>query len=156
MKKIVVVCLGNICRSPMAEGILKKKITENNLPIEVDSAGTAHFHVGEAPDIRAIKTAKQFGVDISQLRGRQFTEKDFDAFDHIFVMDRSNQKDVLKLARSDDDKNKVSLFLDLTNDFKTKDVPDPWFGGDEGFVDVFKMLENAADNFVLQFVNKKA
>ena len=153
MVKVLMVCLGNICRSPMAEGILRSKAQQQGLNIQVDSAGTANFHVGESPDIRAIKTAKQFGVDISGLRGRQFIESDFDQFDHIFVMDGSNKENVLKLARNESDRKKVKLFLELTNDYALKDVPDPWFGGDEGFVEVFEMLENACENFLMHEVN---
>ena len=138
----------------MAEGILRKKIIDRKLNILVDSAGTANFHVGEAPDSRAIQTAKKFGVDLSDLRGRQFTETDFDKFDHIFVMDDSNKSNVLKLARNDNDKKKVQLFLELVDEYKLKDVPDPWFGGDEGFIEVFEMLEKACENFLAQEIKK--
>ena len=122
------VCLGNICRSPMAEGILRDLAKKKNIDIDIDSAGTGNYHVGEAPDPRSISTARQFGIDISQLRARQFTEKDFDNFDIIYVMDHSNKADVLKLARSSEDEKKVQLFLDLLKNNKSKDVPDPWFG----------------------------
>ncbi len=152
MTKVLMVCLGNICRSPMAEGILRSKVKELKLNIEVDSAGTANFHVGESPDLRAIKTAKIFGVDISDLRGRQFVQSDYDKFDFIFVMDESNKTNVLKLARNEVDKKKVKLFLDLTPELDFKDVPDPWFGGDEGFVEVFEMLEKSCHNFLTQEV----
>jgi protein-tyrosine phosphatase len=152
MANVLMVCLGNICRSAMAEGILRSKAKKLGLNIEVDSAGTADFHVGEAPDTRAIKTAKQFGVDISNLRGRQFNESDFDKFDFIFVMDGSNKDNVLKLARNEKDRTKVKLLLELTSEFDLKDVPDPWFGGDEGFVEVFEMLDKACGNFLTQEV----
>lgn len=149
------VCLGNICRSPMAEGILRDLAKKKNIDIDIDSAGTGNYHVGEAPDPRSISTARQFGIDISQLRARQFTEKDFDNFDIIYVMDHSNKADVLKLARSSEDEKKVQLFLDLLKNNKSKDVPDPWFGDLDGFKDVFHLLYAASENFVAQFTNLK-
>src|SRR5207253_406313 len=100
MHKILFVCLGNICRSPLAEGILRDKLKSRNVEVEIDSAGTASYHVGEPPDERAIKIAKKYGVDISKLRGRQFSAKDFDDFDLIYVMDNSNYTDVIALAKS--------------------------------------------------------
>src|SRR4051812_28107837 len=109
--RILMVCLGNICRSPLAEGILRAKIKEKGIDVFVDSAGTGSWHVGEKPDERAIKTAKKYGVDISKLCARQFTPRDFDAFDRIYVMDRSNLEDVLSLARNRKDEEKVALFL---------------------------------------------
>ena len=105
--RILMVCLGNICRSPMAEGIMRKKTFEKNLPIEVDSAGTANYHVGENPDARAIAVALTYGVDISKLLGRQFKTIDFDNFDRIYAMDSSNHKYILQLARNESDRNKM-------------------------------------------------
>lgn len=143
---ILVVCLGNICRSPIAEGILRKKIADNNLAIKVDSAGTANYHVGEAPDSRAIATAKSYGIDISKLRGRQFVKDDFDRFDRIYAMDVSNYKNILKLARNEADRSKIYYFL---HDGKTGlDVPDPWFGEPEGFYLVFDLIDKAADKIL--------
>jgi protein-tyrosine phosphatase len=127
----------------MAEGILRKKILEHHLSFDVDSAGTADYHVGEPPDSRAIATAKKFGVEISNLRGRQFTAKDFDRFDRIFAMDSSNYKNIIRLARNENDKKKVSYFW--SDNDKGFDVPDPWFGDIEGFTESFKLLERVSE-----------
>jgi protein-tyrosine phosphatase len=148
--KILVVCLGNICRSPMAEGILRKKIEERKLPYTVDSAGTADYHVGECPDARAIQAARSYDVDISKLRGRQFSPKDFDEFDVIYAMDRSNYKNILRLARNESDRNKVRFFL--TQNGEGMDVPDPWFGDLEGFYPVFDLLNTAADKIINELI----
>src|SRR5260221_14302161 len=98
--RILMVCLGNICRSPLAEGILREKVKGKGLDVEIDSAGTGDYHIGEHPDVRAIKIARKYGVDISQLFARQFSSGDFDSFDKIYVMDRSNFEDVISLARN--------------------------------------------------------
>ena len=111
---------------------MRKKISDKKLPITVDSAGTAKYHVDECPDHRAIATARSYGVDISKLRGRQFNVKDFDDFDRIYVMDASNYKNVLRLARNENDKKKVFYFLNEGK--KGLDVPDPWFGEPEGLL----------------------
>ena len=141
MTKILMVCLGNICRSPLAEGILKSKLPKDKFVI--DSAGTANYHVGSAPDRRAIKAAKENGLDISNLIGRQFCIDDFDRFDFIYVMDESNYNNVMNLARNDEDKNKVKFILNETYPNQNYDVPDPYYGGPEGFENVFKMLDEA-------------
>ena len=140
------VCLGNICRSPLAEGILKSKIDSDN--IFVDSAGTGHWHVGNTPDPRSIKVANKHNIDISSQRGRQFSTKDFDNFDYIFVMDNSNKDNVLELARNDFDKNKVQLILDELFPDENVDVPDPYYGGNQGFESVFQMLDQACDSII--------
>jgi len=106
--KILMVCLGNICRSPLAEGILRTKVEKLNLPVEIDSAGTSNYHTGQHPDNRTIQNALQHHVDVSKLKARQFSAHDFDAFDHIFVMDSSNYNDVVALARTEKDKQKVA------------------------------------------------
>lgn len=151
------VCLGNICRSPMAEGILKHKLSERNLSlsIKVDSAGTINMHRGEHPDKRAINTAKKFGVDISKLIARQFVINDFDVFDKIYVMDTSNFKDVLSLSRDDNDKNKVEFLSNVTNPDSNESVPDPYYGGQEGFDKVFRMIEDACDKIVQSLEENK-
>lgn len=144
------VCLGNICRSPMAEGILRSHA--DGTGIEVDSAGTAAYHVGEGPDPRAVMTSRKHGIRIDHLRGRQFSVSDFDAFDRIYVMDASNRRNVLNLARNDEDRNKVSLLLDENENLpKGMEVPDPYYGGDRGFEDVFQMIDGAAKNIVKKY-----
>jgi len=143
MINILLVCLGNICRSPLAEGILRSKLPETNF--HVDSVGTANYHIGSQPDIRSIAVAKKYGIDISSYKGRQFKMSDFDTFDHIFTMDQSNLENVLKLARDKEDVEKVSLLLNEISPNENLEVPDPYYGGDEGFEIVFKMLSKACD-----------
>jgi protein-tyrosine phosphatase len=151
MTKILMVCLGNICRSPVAEGIMRKKIREKKLDAIVDSAGTSNYHIDEAPDQRSQKNALANGVDISNLRGRQFSEKDFNDFDMIFTMDISNYNNVIALAKSEVEKNKVSLILNHLENIKDKEVPDPYFGGEAGFQLVFDLLDEACERIVGKF-----
>ena len=138
------VCLGNICRSPLAEGILKSKIDSNN--VFVDSAGTGHWHIGKKPDPRSIEVAKKHQLDITDQRARQFSKQDFDDFDYIFVMDNSNKKDVLSIARNDSDKEKIHLMLNEIFPNENMDVPDPYYGGSEGFQNVYRMLDLSCDS----------
>lgn len=140
------VCLGNICRSPLAEGILRSKVDPKK--VVVDSAGTAAYHVGEAPDLRSIMTARKHGLNISKLLGRQFRVEDFDDFDKIYVMDHSNYNNVMALARNEEDKAKVDLILNELSSGSNQDVPDPYYGGDEGFEQVYRLLDNATDTIV--------
>lgn len=135
------VCLGNICRSPLAEGILKSKLPHGNFV--VDSAGTANYHVGDLPDRRSVAVAKKYGIDISTLKGRQFNAKDFDDFDMIYVMDESNYNHVISLARTEKDQAKVKLILNEIYPNQNYDVPDPYYGSEHGFENVFKMLDEA-------------
>ena len=144
--KILMVCLGNICRSPLAEGLLRDKVQE--LDVETDSAGTSAYHVGEAPDPRMIKTGRSKGVNISDLRGRQFVVSDFDEFDKIYVMDASNYRNVINLARNDEDKAKVDFILNELHPGSNSEVPDPYYGGDRGFENVYNMLDQATDNIL--------
>lgn len=140
--KILMVCLGNICRSPLAEDIMRSKLSED---FTVDSAGTGGWHAGELPDKRSIATAKNRGLDITNQRARQFKRSDFDTFDHIFVMDNSNYKDVLALAPNEEAKSKVKLILNEIFPNENVDVPDPYYGGQEGFENVFDMLDQACE-----------
>ena len=140
--KIVMVCLGNICRSPLAEGILKAKLPKDYV---VDSAGTGAWHTGQQPDKRSVTTAKNRGLDITNQRARQFKVSDFDTFDYIYVMDNSNYKDVISLAPTEESKSKVRLILNEIFPNENVDVPDPYYGGDDGFENVFDMLDQACE-----------
>ena len=137
------VCLGNICRSPLAEGILKAKT--NHLDVVVDSAGTAAYHVGEKPDIRSIEIANKYGIDLTSQRARQFSVNDFDEFDKIYAMDSSNYANIISLARDEKDRNKVDVILNESNSKSFQSVPDPYYSGDNGFQNVYEMLEEACD-----------
>jgi len=139
--KILMVCLGNICRSPLAEGILQSKLNDGFV---IESAGTGNWHVGQSPDERSVLIARKYGIDISKQRARQFQQDDFEKFDLIFVMDSSNYETVIKLAENEEQRKKVRLILD------DADVPDPYFGGEEGFENVFQLLDRATDNFLDQ------
>lgn len=137
------VCLGNICRSPLAEGILKSKVDTNK--IFVDSAGTGDYHIDEGPDPRSVAIANQYDLDITSQRGRQFSVEDFDNFDRIYVMDMSNYHNVISLARNNEDKEKVSLILNEIFPGENVEVPDPYHGGEDGFQKVYEMLDQACD-----------
>lgn len=141
------VCLGNICRSPLAEGIMKDKAQEAGLDWQVDSAGTGAWHAGEMPDRRSIQTALKHGIDLTDQRARQFRPHDFDRFDKIFVMDVNNLRDVLRQARSEDDRRKVELMLDQIYPGQERSVPDPYYD-DDGFEEVFHMLDEACAAFI--------
>ncbi len=147
------VCLGNICRSPLAEGIMKQKIKQNGIEADVDSAGTAAYHVGEMPDPRSVQVAKKNGIDITYQRARKFVNTDFDRFDKIFAMDTSNYNDLIDKAATDDDKNKIMMILEKTNPGQYKSVPDPYYGGADGFDKVFTMLDNACEIIVKEMLN---
>jgi protein-tyrosine phosphatase len=139
------VCLGNICRSPLAEGILRVKAERAGIDIQIDSAGTSNYHIGQIPDKRTISNAQKHAVDVSCLKARQFSVKDFDNFDHIFVMDSSNYGDVISLARNESDRKKVELILNRVYPGSDMSVPDPYFGGEQGFENVFILLDKACD-----------
>ncbi len=137
------VCLGNICRSPLAEGILKSKV--NSSKVLVESAGTGGWHVGELPDSRSIEVAKKHGLDITDQRGRKFSPYDFELYDLIYVMDNSNYRDVTKMAKNDSERQKVKLILNEIFPGENVDVPDPYYGGDQGFENVYQMLDEACE-----------
>jgi protein-tyrosine phosphatase len=145
------VCLGNICRSPLAEGILKSKLPSPSFFI--DSAGTSGFHSGSSPDPRSIAVAKKNSMDISQQKSRPFRAYDLEEFDHIFVMDNANLHDVLRHVQNEEEKQKVKLILDYPN-AKVKEVPDPYYGGKDGFDYVFNLLEEACRYHSAQLTKK--
>ncbi|KLT67834.1 MULTISPECIES: low molecular weight protein-tyrosine-phosphatase [Flavobacterium] len=150
--KILMVCLGNICRSPLAEGILASKLPQNTFL--VDSAGTGSWHVGHSPDKRSIAVAKKNGIDINHQKGRQFKTSDFDEFDYIYVMDISNYDDVLLLAKTAEHKNKVQLILNELFPDENVDVPDPYFGVSNGFDNVYEMLDEVTDIIAQKLIEK--
>jgi protein-tyrosine phosphatase len=150
--KILMVCLGNICRSPLAEGILASKLPKNKF--RVDSAGTGSWHIGHQPDKRSIDIAKKNKLDISQQKGRQFTANDFDTFDYIYVMDNSNYWDVIQLAVNQAQTEKVQLILNELFPNENVDVPDPYFGLPNGFDSVYKMLDEACDVIASKLIEK--
>jgi protein-tyrosine phosphatase len=145
--RILMVCLGNICRSPLAEGIMKRHVTEHGLSWEVDSAGTGGWHVGSLPDHRSVQVARQHGIDITDQRARKFEAADFQRFDHVFVMDAQNLRDVLRLASNMEEQAKVSLLLDEIHPGENRGVPDPYYD-DDGFEAVFQMIDAACATFV--------
>jgi protein-tyrosine phosphatase len=142
--KILMVCLGNICRSPVAEGVLRHRLTEAGINhVHVDSAGTSGWHNGEHPDRRSMLNAKQNGVDISKQISRKFVPDDFESFDIIYVMDQSNYRDVTALASSETQLNKVKLLLNEITPGSNAAVPDPYYGGEDGFQNVFELIDQA-------------
>ena len=144
--KILMVCLGNICRSPLAEGILSLK--GKHLNLEVDSAGTAAYHIGKQPDIRSIEIANKYTIDLNKQRARQFSRADFDKFDIIYAMDTNNYAHLIRLASSETERNKIRMILNEINPKAYQSVPDPYYGGENGFQDIYNMLDKASDKII--------
>ncbi len=137
------VCLGNICRSPLAEGILNSKVAAEF--VFVDSAGTAAHHIGELPDYRSIAVAKKYGIDITNQKARKFMSEDFFEFDFIYAMDKQNYQNIISLAKNESEVNKVRLILNEIKPSKDLSVPDPYYGGDDGFENIYQLLTEACD-----------
>lgn len=143
MTRILMICLGNICRSPLAHGIMESKLPEDHF--YVDSAGTAAYHIGNAPDRRSIAVAKKYGLDISTQSARQFKVSNFDTFDYIYAMDSSNYDNIISLARNNTDIKKVRLFLDANPSIQNKNMPDPYYGEQDDFEYVYKLVNETCD-----------
>lgn len=147
--RVLMVCMGNICRSPMAHGVLATRICDAGLEhvIQVDSAGTHGYHVGEPPDRRAQATARSRGYDLAGLRARRLDEEDFREFDYILVMDEDNLSHARKVQPSDG-KARLHRFLEFAGSRREREVPDPYYGGAQGFEHVLDLVEDAADGFL--------
>ena len=149
--KILMVCLGNICRSPMAEGILKSKLPAS---FKIDSCGTIAMHQGEHPDPRAIKAMAAHGIDISRLRSRPIKLKDLETFDRIYCMDLSNYEDVISMSRNPEERSKIKLLMEAAGlNYASGEVPDPYFGGDKGFEEVYQLLDKACEKIATKLVH---
>ena len=146
--RILMVCLGNICRSPLAEGIFSHKT--KHLQVQVDSAGTADYHIGSPPDTRSIKIADKYNIDLSSQRARKFSRADFNNFDIIYAMDSNNYKDLLALTTNQQEKEKIRMILNEISPNLYKSVPDPYYGGNDGFQEVYDILNKACDKIVSQ------
>jgi protein-tyrosine phosphatase len=146
--KILMVCLGNICRSPLAEGILAHKT--QHLDVTVESAGTAGYHIGKLPDKRSIEIANKYEIDISNQKARQFSRADFDEFDIIYAMDTNNFAHLTSLAENQNERNKIRMILNEINPESFDSIPDPYYGGDNGFYIVYNMLDKACNKIITQ------
>lgn len=152
--KILMVCLGNICRSPLAEGILQEKIRKASLDWTIDSAGTNGYHTGEAPHPLSIKVAAQNGIDISRQQSRQFTKKDFDQYDLIYAMAEDVIEDIKKISEDKFDHTKVELLLNEIYPGENRNVPDPWYGTEAGYHEVFEIIHSACNSIVENYTLK--
>jgi protein-tyrosine phosphatase len=158
MIKVLMICMGNICRSPLAHGVFEALVNDAGLAekIHVDSAGTHFYHVGCLPDERSIDKARDYGIDITTQRARQLTAEDFSDFDYLLVMDKRNLRDASVLAPTPELAQKLTLFLDYSlGDFSESEVPDPYYGGIDGFEHVFQLVKSASVGFLAHLKEKE-
>lgn len=153
--KILMVCLGNICRSPLAEGILQDKAFKAGLNWSVESAGTNGYHTGEAPHPLSQKVARLNGIDISQQRSRRFRAEDFQVYDKIYALAEDVMEEMKSIARKSFDPDKADLLMNELHPGKNKDVPDPWYGPEPGYHDVYRMIEEVCEEIVRKYGDKK-
>jgi len=153
--KILMVCLGNICRSPMAHGLLQHKVIQHKLDWEIDSAGTSNYHEGDLPDRRAIACMKRHHIDILYQRSRPILYEDLFYYDHIFVMDKQNLHNVQQMAKTNTDEAKITLIMSMVDEQHPQEVPDPYYGiGDSGFELVYEMLDRATDALIKKYTKE--
>lgn len=150
--KILLVCLGNICRSPLAEGILQHKAKQAKLDWEIDSAGTNGYHTGESPHHLSQKVAKANGIDISKQVSRRFTKEDIEQYDVIFAMAEDVMQDIKRIAKEKFDDRKVRLFLEELYSGENRDVPDPWYGDEDGYTEVYTIIDAACEAIIKQHI----
>ncbi|HXB06967.1 MAG TPA: low molecular weight protein-tyrosine-phosphatase [Puia sp.] len=149
--KVLMLCLGNICRSPLAEGILREKARKAGLDWEVDSAGTNGYHVGEAPHPLSQKVARQHGIDISRQRARRFTAADFQRFDKIYALANDVVDEMRRIAGRQFEPTKLDLLMNEVHPGSNEDVPDPYYGPESGYHKVYAMVEAAADQIIAKY-----
>lgn len=154
-KRILMVCLGNICRSPLAEGILREKARAADLDWEIDSAGTNSYHTGEAPHPLSLKVARDNGIDISNQRARRFTAADFQRFDKIYAMAGDVIDDMRRIAGRQFDPAKVDLLMNEVHPGHDADVPDPYYGPEPGYHEVYAMIDEAADQIIAKSISQQ-
>jgi len=153
---VLFVCMGNICRSPTAEGVFRHTVKQRNLlaSIHIDSAGTHAYHIGEQPDSRSQKTARSKGIDLSGQTARKAVAEDFSKFDYIIAMDRSNYENLKQIRDKSNSEQTANLhlFMEFTSIWENEEVPDPYYGGDNGFEQVFDMVQSASEGLLEHIV----
>jgi protein-tyrosine phosphatase len=152
--KILFVCTGNICRSPLAEGILRHKLKQRGIPAAVDSAGFENFHVNDPPDERAIRTGRKYGIDITGHRGRLLTVQDLVHFDRIYVMDAGHYRGALRLAQNEEQERKIDFLMNAVHPGKNIPVPDPWYDGMEAFEEAYSQIDQACERIALMLAEE--